>query len=120
MTESTGWYAATAANTSPVERERDRAVERALERDGRPLDKLVIVAAFRFLKWSVRLFDRTAFLLWADVEARKPSMDSHDAELLKAHAAWIRGLPSGVAPEIFDWGDGKIQKGTIERAREDS
>lgn len=110
------WYTATRANSSPVERERDAQIERAVERDGRPFDSIAIVASLKGDRWTVSIFGRAEFLIWLDVEARKRDTDPEDAAMLKRHAAWIRGLPRGVCPQIFDWGD-KVQRGTIERGR---
>lgn len=113
------WTTTTRANSSPVERERDRLIERAILRDGRPLDKIGIVAEQTGSRWSVEVLGRDELLERLDTRGRLQSTGALGAEILKACAAWIRGLPAGVCPELFRWdnGDGtwSYQRGTIER-----
>ncbi len=114
------WVKTTLANGSPVERECDAMIERAILRDGRPLDALGIVAEQTGTRWSIEVLGRDELLERIDTRARITS-SAEGAKMLKEVAAWIRGLPRGVCPRLFRWdnGDGTwgYQRGTIERER---
>lgn len=114
------WITATGANSSPVERERDTLIERAILRDGRPLDALGIVAEQTGTRWKIEILGRDELLERLDTRARITS-SVEGAKMVKENAAWIRGLPRGVCPQLFRWdnGDGtwSYQRGTIERER---
>lgn len=117
-----GWYTVDFSNSSPVERDRDAAIQRAIEQDGRPLSLLGVVAEFDGKRWSVEVLARLDLLERLDSRARGTFADEAGREYLKATAAWIRGLPHGVCPELFRWdanGDGtwSYQRGTIEREK---
>lgn len=115
------WITATAANSSPVERERDAQIERAIVRDGRPLAEIGVIATLRPGRcWQVEILPRHELLERCDARGRHPSTEPEAARICKHMAAWIRGLAPAVCPEIFVWvhDDGKAsyQRGTIERA----
>lgn len=108
----------TDADLSPHERERDHQIERALIRDGRPLSLLGVIARLdpKSMRWAVKLLHRIELLEHLDRLGREAEHAS-DRELCREYAAWVRGLPHGVCPEIFEWGGGDVQKATIERDR---
>mgnify|MGYP003454028373 FL=1 len=114
------WVTVTPGNSSPVERERDAMIERAILRDGRPLDALGIVAEQTGTRWKIEVLGRAELLERLDARARLTrGGEGHD--LVKEIAAWIRGLPRGVCPQLFRWdeGDGtwSYQRATIQRER---
>lgn len=114
------WVTVTPGNSSPVERERDAMIERAILRDGRPLDALGIVAEQTGTRWNIEVLGRAELLERLDARARLTrSGEGH--ELVKDVAASIRGLPRGVCPQLFRWDDGdgtwSYQRATIERER---
>lgn len=114
------WVTVTPGNSSPVERERDAMIERAILRDGRPLDALGIVAEQTGTRWKIEVLGRAELLERLDKRARL-TRGGEGHELVKEIAAWIRGLPRGVCPQLFRWDDGNgtwsYQRATIERER---
>lgn len=114
------WATVTRGNSSPVERERDAQIERAITRDGRPLDAIGVVAEQTGTRWKIEVLGRDELLERLDTRARMMGTGEEGARLVKENAAWIRGLPRGVCPQLFRWdnGDGtwSYQRGTIERA----
>jgi hypothetical protein len=114
------WVTVTPGNSSPVERERDAMIERAILRDGRPLDALGIVAEQTGARWKIEVLGREELLERLDMRARL-TRGGEGHELVKEIAAWIRGLPRGVCPQLFRWDDGNgtwsYQRATIERER---
>ncbi len=104
---------------SPFERARDRQIEAALLRDGRPLSVLAVLAEQHGPRWSISILTRAELLERLDARGRAPDTDPSDRELVKEYAAWIRGLPAQKCPEIFIWecedGSRSSQRGTIER-----
>lgn len=106
---------------SPFERARDRQIETALIRDGRPLRLLAVLAEQHGPRWTIEILTRDAMLERIDTRARDPRYPESDRTLLKEQAAWIRGLPPRQCPEIFTWdepdGGRTVTRGTIERAR---
>jgi hypothetical protein len=106
---------------SPFERARDRQIETALMRDGRPLRLLAVIAEQHGPRWKIEILTRAEMLERLDTRGRDPSTEPEDRETVKIYAAWIRGLPSQQAPEIFVWecedGSRSSQRGTIERER---
>lgn len=115
-----GWFTVNDADSSPLERVRDAQIERRIERDGRPLSLLAIVAHQRGTRWEIELLHRVDLLARLDARGRDAKHDS-DRKLSKKLAAWVRGLPHGVCPELFTWeteGGGRcVQRATIERAK---
>ena len=115
------WEMATDRNSSPVERERDRAIERRLTDDGRPLSALGVVALFDGARWAIEILDRLDLLARLDQRGRSSSPQAARPEAIyaKETAAWVRGLPPGVCPTLFRWdanddGTWSYQRGTIE------
>lgn len=110
-----------ARDLSPFERDRDRQIETALIRDGRPLSKLGVIAMQIGPRWQIEILTRDALLERLDARGRDPRTGPEDRELVKGYAAWIRGLPPEQAPEIFLWegedGSRSAQRGTIARER---
>ena len=106
---------------APHERERDAAIGRALDEDGRPLSLLAVVARLDAArgKWTVEIWHRFDFLVMLDRNGRS-ARDASDRELCKSLAAWVRGLRHGVCPELFLWGSCLSQRGTIEREAADA
>lgn len=113
------WIAVTRDNSSPVERDLDGQIARALGRDGRPLDAIGVVAEQTGARWKIEILGRADLLERLDTRARLTRSDEGQ-RLVKDTAAWIRGLPRGVCPTLFRWdnGDGtwSYQRGMIERA----
>lgn len=113
------WHDVNHSNSSPVERDRDRQIERAIVKDGRPLSALAIVAQQHGAWWAIEVLSRDALLERLDTRGRTAKGES-DRELCKALAAWIRGLDPDTCPELFTWEDGdggrSVQRATIERA----
>lgn len=116
---SAEWITVTRENSSPVERARDAQIDRALLRDGRPLDAIGVVAEQTGDRWSIEILARADLLERLDTRARMTRSDD-GARLVKESAAWIRGLPRGVCPVLFRWdnrdGTWSYQRGMIERA----
>ena len=120
--DAEGWYTVEPGDCSPFERARDAEIEERLERDGRPLSLLAIVAQQRGARWQIEILHRLDLLERLDIRGRTTEHES-DRVMCKKVAAWIRGLPHGVCPELFSWEDGPgkrlLQRATLTRAKGD-
>lgn len=115
--DGNGWFTAIPSESSALERARDAEVERLLDNDGRPLSLIAVVAQQRGARWEVEILHRVDLLDRLDARGRDAEHES-DRLLSKKLAAWIRGLPHGVCPELFSWeveGGRAVQRATIAR-----
>lgn len=116
-----GWKTVTDRDSSPIERERDKLIERLIERDGRPLSALGVVALWNGTRWDIEILARFDLLARLDARGRHAGTTEEGREFAKRMAAWVRGLPPEVCPELFrgereEDGTWCYQRGTIERA----
>lgn len=102
---------------SPIERERDAVVARALNEHGGRLRDLAVVVTEKGGRWKAEVLSRDALLERIDTNARWPGA-GEDAPKLKDMAAWIRG--SVECPEIIVWADGTTYRAHILPAEKQS